>query len=66
MTGRDEPMVLLATRIPRIIYREMRLHCGEAEIMIQDFIATALSEHLAGPSDYKPARRVARSATRLR
>jgi hypothetical protein len=27
----------------------MCLHCGEAEIMIQDFIATAISEHLARP-----------------
>jgi hypothetical protein len=39
--------VQLATRIPKALHRELRLHCVYAEISLMDFVLQALEEKLA-------------------
>jgi hypothetical protein len=42
-----EPQAHLATRIPRDIYRRVKLHCVEREIAIREFVIAAVREKLA-------------------
>jgi hypothetical protein len=46
--------VQLATRIPKALHRELRLHCVSKEIRLMDFVWKALEEKLAH-SDGAPA-----------
>jgi hypothetical protein len=39
--------VQLATRIPKTLHRELRLHCVYAETSVMDFVSKAIEEHLA-------------------
>jgi len=39
--------VQLATRIPKALHRELRLHCVSREIRLMDFVWQALEEKLA-------------------
>ena len=39
--------VQLATRIPKALHRELRLHCAYQEIPLMDFVWKALEEKLA-------------------
>ena len=43
----DYVWVQLATRIPKGLHRELKLHCTYAEISVMDFVSTALEEKLA-------------------
>ena len=43
----DQVWVQLATRIPKTLHRELRLHCVYAEISLMDFVLKALEERLA-------------------
>ena len=47
--ARREELVLvpLATRIPKALHRELRLHCVSKEIRLMDFVWKALEEKLA-------------------
>jgi predicted HicB family RNase H-like nuclease len=56
----DEAMVQLATRIPKALHRELRLHCVRADVTIMAFIVQALEERLARESGAKAGRRRAR------
>ena len=48
MARREEQVwVQLATRIPKALHRELRLHCVHAEISLMDFVSKALEEKLA-------------------
>jgi predicted HicB family RNase H-like nuclease len=48
MTGREEVVwVQLATRIPKALHRELKLHCVTAETSVMDFVVKALEEKLA-------------------
>ena len=42
----DEPWVQLATRIPKELHRELKLHCVKAEVSVMDFVVAALKERL--------------------
>ena len=42
----DEPYVQLATRIPKGLHRELKLHCVKADTSVMDFVVTALKERL--------------------
>jgi len=60
MRGRDEePWVQLATRIPKSLHRNLKLHCVTSETSVMDFVVTALEEKLAKSGG---RRRAARSA----
>ena len=48
MTQREAVVwVQLATRIPKALHRELKLHCVTAETSVMDFVVKALQEKLA-------------------
>jgi predicted HicB family RNase H-like nuclease len=63
MTDPIEPWVQLATRIPRRVHREMKLHCVSQEVSLMAFVVDALREKLAAASaDRTGARRTRKSS----
>jgi predicted HicB family RNase H-like nuclease len=61
MAGRgDEAWVQLATRIPKVLHRQLKLHCVRADSSLMDFVVEALREKLGRESGRK---RTSRSAT---
>jgi predicted HicB family RNase H-like nuclease len=47
MAGRaDEVWVQLATRIPKGLHRQLKLHCVQSDTSVMDFVVTALEEKL--------------------
>jgi hypothetical protein len=52
----DVVWVQLATRIPKSLHRDLRLHCVTTETSIMDFVTKAIQEKLAHPGD-SPAKR---------
>jgi len=60
MTRRDEePWVQLATRIPKTLHRQLKLHCVTSDTSVMDFVVESLEEKLARVGGRK---RSARSA----
>jgi hypothetical protein len=53
--GEDEPWTQLATRIPKALHRQLRLHCVKSDTSVMDFVTVALREKLAGSSSGTPA-----------
>jgi hypothetical protein len=47
--------VQLATRIPKSLHRELRLHCVTVDTSVMDFVVKAIEEKLAGSAGH-PAR----------
>src|SRR5437016_13400681 len=47
MAKTDEPWTQLATRIPKSLHRELKLHCVHADTSVMDFVVAALKEKLA-------------------
>ena len=43
----EEAWVQLATRIPKGLHRELKLHCVKAEVSVMDFVVNALRDALA-------------------
>ena len=43
----DEAWNQLATRIPKSLHRELKLHCVRADVKLMDFVVAALREKLA-------------------
>jgi len=54
----EEPWVQLATRIPKSLHRDLKLHCVRADVSLMDFVVAALREKLAKA----PRRRARRDA----
>lgn len=53
----EEAWVQLATRIPKALHRELKLHCVHTDKSVMEFVVTALEEKLAKASGRKrPAR----------
>ncbi len=46
MTDQTEAWVQLATRIPRRLHREMKLHCVAQEVSLMAFVVDALRQKL--------------------
>ena len=46
MTDPNEAWVQLATRIPRRLHRQMKLHCVSQEVSLMAFVVDALREKL--------------------
>ena len=42
----EGPWVQLATRIPKSVHRQLRLHCVEQETSVMEFIIAALNDSL--------------------
>ena len=60
----EEHWTQLATRIPKPLHRELKLHCVQADVKLMDFVVAAIQEKLGA----KPvsARSAAKSGTRRR
>jgi hypothetical protein len=50
MAEKDEVWVQLATRIPKALHRDLKLHCVEAETSVMEFVTKAIEEKLKLPS----------------
>ena len=57
MTEVTEAWVQLATRIPRRLHREMKLHCVANEVSLMAFVVDALREKLQAGDGVNQARR---------
>jgi hypothetical protein len=44
-----EAWTQLATRIPKPLHRELKLHCVTAETSVMDFVTKAIEEKLGAP-----------------
>ena len=42
----EEPLDILATRVPKSLRLAVRVHCIEARTQMQDFVAEAIRERL--------------------
>ena len=47
MAKTEEVWTQLATRIPKELHRELKLHCVHADTSVMDFVVAALKEKLA-------------------
>jgi predicted HicB family RNase H-like nuclease len=46
MTKDDDVLIQLATRIPKALHREIKLHCVSDGISVMEFVAAALEDKL--------------------
>ncbi len=53
----DEVWVQLATRIPKPLHRELKLHCVQADESVMGFVVAALEEKLAKVGRRRAGRR---------
>jgi predicted HicB family RNase H-like nuclease len=53
----DEAWVQLATRIPKSLHRELKLHCVQMDVSVMDFVVSSIEEKLAKVSGRKRASR---------
>ena len=56
--------VQLATRIPKSLHRDLRLHCVTVETSVMDFVVKAIEEKLAGSSG-RPVKARGKKAERI-
>jgi hypothetical protein len=56
MPNDTEIWVQLATRIPKTLHRELKLHCVKADTSVMDFVVRSLEEKLAREQGRKRAR----------
>ena len=61
MATESEAWVQLATRIPKSLHRELKLHCVKSVMSVMDFVVSALEEKLSRESGNKTERRRARA-----
>ena len=52
----DEPWVQLATRIPKPLHRQLKLHCVQTDTSVMDFVVTSLRDKLAREAGRKRGR----------
>ena len=45
-TRSDEPWVQLATRIPKSLHRQLKLHCVQTDSSLMDFVVQSIEEKL--------------------
>ena len=45
--GKDVPLVNLNARVPKNLWRRVRLECLHSEVLLRSFVTQALEEHLA-------------------
>ena len=57
MPTQDEVWVQLATRIPKHLHRELKLHCVKSDLSVMEFVVKALQEKLQREAGGKSERR---------
>jgi hypothetical protein len=57
MPNTGEVWVQLATRIPKALHRELKLHCVRTDVSVMEFVVKALEEKLARESGKAERRR---------
>ena len=57
MTRDGEIWVQLATRIPKQLHRELKLHCVKADMSVMDFVVGALADKLERENPGRERRR---------
>jgi predicted HicB family RNase H-like nuclease len=57
MASEDEVWVQLATRIPKQLHRELKLHCVKADVSLMDFVVGALEDKLQRETRSRVSRR---------
>lgn len=55
MASDNEVWVQLATRIPKQLHRELKLHCVKSDISVMEFVVRALEEKLTRDAGKKRA-----------
>jgi len=60
MAAGDEVWVQLATRIPKALHRDLKLHCVEAETSVMEFVTKAIEEKLKLPASKARVARMTR------
>ena len=61
MASEDEVWVQLATRIPKQLHRELKLHCVKADVSLMDFVVSALEDKRQRETRSRAGRRSSRS-----
>jgi len=61
MASESEVWVQLATRIPKNLHRELKLHCVKSDVSVMEFVVRALEEKLSRDAGGKLERRRARA-----
>ena len=57
MATESEVWVQLATRIPKSLHRELKLHCVKSDTSVMDFVVKALEEKLGREAGGRERRR---------
>jgi predicted HicB family RNase H-like nuclease len=57
MASEGEVWVQLATRIPKQLHRELKLHCVKSDTSVMDFVVKALEEKLGREAGGRERRR---------
>ena len=60
MAEGDEVWVQLATRIPKTLHRDLKLHCVVTETSVMEFVTKAIEEKLKQPGSGSRAARTSR------
>jgi predicted HicB family RNase H-like nuclease len=60
MAEGNEVWVQLATRIPKALHRDLKLHCVETETSVMEFVTKAIEEKLKQPWSGSRAARTSR------
>ena len=55
----SEVWVQLATRIPKQLHRELKLHCVKSDVSVMEFVVNALGEKLQREARSERRRRTA-------
>ena len=63
MATQGEIWVQLATRIPKQLHRELKLHCVKSDVSVMDFVVSALEDKLYRESRGGSGRRGKRAAS---
>jgi hypothetical protein len=64
--GDGDVWVQLATRIPKALHRDLKLHCVRAEQSVMDFVTKALKEKLEREKGAQPETSQKRPSRRSR
>ena len=62
MATEGEVWVQLATRIPKQLHRELKLHCVKSDVSVMDFVVNALQDKPARDARGRERRRTARAS----
>jgi hypothetical protein len=60
MAEGDEVWVQLATRVPKTLHRDLKLHCVVTETPVTEFVTKAIEEKLKQPGSGSRAARTSR------